>query len=185
MRRHVRRHRRLRGRHQREVGREDAERAVEGHQRAREDDEVAGQPDAELGQGRHQVLEDRGLDGAGRAHVLGHEPGERPFETLGRHRFADFGHPLDAVAQQAHVAAVQRRQDVDDGGLLDRIEPTDRAEVDQPERAVLEREDVARVRVGVEEAEPQHLIERGPQQLLGQRGAVDVRRVRAVRCRPG
>ena len=63
---------------------------------------------------------------------------------------------------------------------MDRVESTDGAEVDQPERAVLEREDVAGVRVGVEEAEPQHLIERGREQLLGERGAVDVRRVQPL-----
>ena len=75
------------------------------------------------------------------------------------------------------VAPHQRGEDVDDGRLLDRVEPADRAEVDEPERAVVEHEDVARVRVGVEEAEPQHLVERRAQQLLGERAAVDVRRV--------
>ena len=56
------------------------------------------------GQRRHQVLQHRRVDRAGRPHVLGHQPGEGPLEALGRHRLRHLGHPLDAVAEQADVA---------------------------------------------------------------------------------
>ena len=78
--------------------------------------------------------------------VLGHQPGERALELLGRRRVGEVGDALDAVAQQAHVAPGERHHDVDDRRLLDRVETADGAEVDQAERAVRQGEDVARVR---------------------------------------
>ena len=83
---------------------------------------------------------------------------------------------------------VEGGEHVDDRGLLDRVEAPDGAEVDQAEGAVGEGEDVARMRVGVEEAGPQHLVERRVQQQLGEGLSVDapVVELRAVgqRCSP-
>ena len=59
--------------------------------------------------------------------------------------------------------------------LLDRVEPTDRAEVDEPERAVGEDEHVSRMRVRVEEADAQYLVEHAAQQLVGEGVLVDLR----------
>ena len=117
--------------------------------------------------------------------MIRHEPRERAFQPIGRDRLGEVGDAFDAVAQQADVAPYERGEDVDDRRLLDRIEPADRAEVDQPERAVREGEDVARVRIGVEEPDPEHLVDRGPQQLLGQRVAVEPGRVQLIDVRQG
>ena len=102
---------------------------------------------------------------------------------VGRRRVGELGDALDAVAQQLDVAAGERDEDVDDRRLLDRVEATDGAEVDEPERAVGEGEDVARVRVGVEEAEPHDLVE-GRRAAAGRRAAVDRRPASSERrCR--
>ncbi len=61
-----------------------------------------------------------------------------------------------------------RREHVDDRGLLDRVEPTHRAEVDEPQRPVAQDEDVARMRVGVEVAVLQDLVEHRAAEPLGE-----------------
>ena len=53
--------------------------------------------------------------------------------------------------------------------LLDGTEATDGAEVDEAEAAVGEHEHVARVRIGVEEAELHDLVDGGGEELAGQR----------------
>ncbi len=58
-------------------------------------------------------------------------------------------------------------------GLLQRVQPADRAEVDQGQLPVAQDQDVARVRVGVEGALQHHLAEYGAEQAAGQ--AVPVR----------
>ena len=70
------------------------------------------------------------------------------------------------------IAASDGDEHVDDRRLLDRVEPAHRAEVDEPERAVTEDEDVPRMRVGVEEAVAEHLVEHRAQQPLGEESAV-------------
>jgi len=67
------------------------------------------------------------------------------------------------------------RRKVDDGALLDRVEATNRAEVNEPERAVGEHEHVPRMWIRVEEADSQHLIEHAAQQLVGEGRLVDLR----------
>ena len=95
----------------------------------------------------HEVLQHRRVDGAGRRGRGRPAAGRaRVRARSGRSAFVHVGDPLDAVAQQAHVAPHQRGEDVDDRRLLDRVEPADGAEVDQSERAVGEGEDVAGVR---------------------------------------
>ena len=71
------------------------------------------------------------------------------------------------------VAPHQRGEDVDDRRLLDRVEPTDGAEVDQSEAAIAEGEDVPGCGIGVEEPDAEHLVEGRAEQLLGQDRAVD------------
>ena len=50
----------------------------------------------------------------------------------------------------------------------------DHAEVEQRDVAVVGEEDIARMRVGVEQAVDQHLLQIGAKQLLGERGAFDL-----------
>ena len=83
--------------------------------------------------------------------------------------------------RQADVAPHERGEDVDHGRLLDRVEPADRPEVDQSEGAVGEGEDVPRMRIGVEEADPEHLFERRAKQLFGELRAVDAGSLERVR----
>ena len=177
-RRRHRRHRLGRGGHEREVGREDSKRAVEGDRAratARRDRPGGGcrtAPAWRRGPARPRVRRRRST----RTWSARSRASARS-SSSGRSAFVHFGDPLDPVAEQADVAAHDRGEDVDDCGLLDRVEPPDRAEVDEPEAAVAEREDVARMRIGVEEPDPQHLLERGAQQLLGERLPVDARGV--------
>ena len=67
--------------------------------------------------------------------------------------------------------------------MLDRVEAPDRAEVDEAEGAVGKGEHVSRMRVGVEEADFEHLFEHGAQQLVGERAAVDRQRVELIGIR--
>ena len=113
--------------------------------------------------------------------VLGHQPRQRPFQLVGRHRLRHVRDTLDTIAQQPDIAPSEGEQDVDDGRLLDRVEATDRAEVDEAERAVVEHEDVAGVRVTVEEAEAHDLIERRAHQLVGESLAIDTIGIEACR----
>ena len=80
---------------------------------------------------------------------------------------------LDGLPQHADVPPDHADEHLEHGLLLDRVEPADRTEVDEAERAVLEDEHVARVGVGVEEAHPQDLFEGRPQERLGDGVAVD------------
>ena len=124
-----------------------------------------------------QVLQHRRVDRAARAQVIRHQARERALEPFRRHGLRHVGDPLDAVTQQAHIAAYECRENVDHRGLLDLIEPADCAEVDEAERAVVERKHVSRMRIGVEEAEHEHLVERRAEQLLRELFPVDLRRV--------
>ena len=54
-------------------------------------------------------------------------------------------------------------------------------EVEQGDAAVLGQEDVAGVGIGMEEAVDQDLLEIGPEELLGQRGAVSSSRTTGLR----
>ena len=105
-------------------------------------------------------------------HVLRHQPGQGAFELLGGRRLGEVGDPLDRVTQQAHVTTGERQHQVDDGSLLDRVETTDGAEVDEPEGAVGQGEDVAGMGVGMEQPDAHDLIERRPQQLIRQRRSI-------------
>ena len=109
------------------------------------------------------------------AHVVGQQPRQGALELLGPVGVLHLGDALDAVAEEADVAPHERGEDVDDRRLLDGVEPADRAEVDEAEAAVTEGEDVAGVRIGVEEPDAQHLVERRAEQLAG--------RARCGRCR--
>ena len=140
-----------------------------GDERPRQQHDVGRQAHAEVGQHDDELLH----------HVGSTVPPGRTCSAISRASArssssadvvsVDVGHPLDAVAQQADVAAGEGDEDVDDRRLLDRVEPADGAEVDQPERAVGEHEHVAGMRIGVEEAEAHHLVEHRPQQLVGER----------------
>ena len=109
------------------------------------------------------------------SHVLGQQTGERPLELIGRRGVGQVDDPLDAVAEHVHVATRDRHHDVGDRRLLDRIETADRAEVDQSERSVGEREDVARMRIGVEQTTVHDLIQRGAEQLIGEALPIELR----------
>ena len=107
-------------------------------------------------------------------HVVSHQPGEGALQLVGRGRVGELGDPLDTVTEQADVAAGEGDHDVDDRGLFDRVEATDRPEVDEPEFAPGENEHVARVRISVEHADPDDLVEGGAQQLVGEPVSIHV-----------
>ena len=158
-----------RRRHQGTAGTEHAQRAVERDERTGEEHDVGRQAHPEVRQHDHELLHDPRIDRAAGADVIGHQAGQRPLQLVRRGRFGDVGDALDAIAEQGDVAPGEGEEHVDDRRLLDRVEAPDGAEVDHAERAVLEDEDVARMRVGMEEAEAHHLVEHRAQQLIGER----------------
>ena len=117
-------------------------------------DEVARKPDAERREHRDEVLQDasgrrrrwcgRGRPSAGRARA----PAARAATCSLTSATRSTPSRSSATSRRA-----MRDEHVDDRGLLDRVEPADRAEVDEPERAVAEDEHVPGMRVGVEEAD--------------------------------
>ena len=153
---------------ERQVGDQGAQCAVDRDERPREQHDVGGQAHAEAGERGDQLLEDGRIDRRAGPHVVGQQPSEGALQLVGRRRVGELGDPLDTVAEQADVAPGEGDHDVDDGGLLDRVEPSDRAEVDQAEPAVGEDEHVARVRIGVEHADADDLVEGGAQQNVGE-----------------
>ncbi len=100
------------------------------------------------------------------------QPGEGPLQPLWGDVLADVGDSLDALPEQRDIVASDRDEHVDDRGLLDRVEPAHSAEVDEPERAVAQDEHVPWMRVGVEEAVPEHLVEHRAKQPLGEKPAI-------------
>ena len=72
------------------------------------------------------------------------------------------------LAQGLGIVVGDTDHDVADRGLLDRIDDTGRTEVDQPEPAVGEHHDVARVRVGVVAAVDEHLLQHRAQERVGE-----------------
>ena len=115
-----------------------------------------------------------GSTDAARAHVVSHQPGEGALQLVGRGRVGELGDPLDTVTEQADVAAGEGDHDVDDRRLFDRVESTDRSEVDEAEFAPGQNEHVARVRISVEHADPDDLVEGGAQQLVGEPMSIHV-----------
>ena len=82
--------------------------------------------------------------------MLGHELCECSFQRVVAGVGAHLGEVEQGIVQLAGVAACHGQQHPAQVGLLDRVEPPDRAEVDQREPLVAEHEYVAWVRVGVE-----------------------------------
>ena len=81
-----------------------------------------------------------------------------------------------AMLRRVLAAAVGHREDELQQLLLHlRLDARHHAEVEQRQPAVLGDQDVAGVRVGVEEAVHQDLVEVGAAEVLGERPAVEVR----------
>lgn len=67
------------------------------------------------------------------------------------------------------IAPVDGDEHLLDGEPRRRVDPPHRTEVEQPDPSVVEQQHVARMRVGVEDAVPEDLVQHGAQRGAGQR----------------
>ena len=109
-----------------------------------------------------------------RDRYLGDETGQGPFDGVfvgvpARNRNLEHGLP-----HRGGAAGADRDEQIAQAGLLQRIQAPGAAKVDQPECAAVEQQDVARVRVGMEEPVDEHLVHDHAQQFVCQLLALDV-----------
>ena len=159
------------------VGGDRRERALEHDQRPEEGAPLGGERDPEVEEQPEHGVEHRRVGAGTGRQVLGHEPGEGALEvgdvdTSAQAR--DLEHRLrDGVG----VAAAHTGHELAERGLLHGIEPARSAEVDQREPTVAQQHDVAGMRVGVEHTVLQHLLEKRPEEHVGDLRALDGPRI--------
>ena len=101
---------------------------------------------------------------------------DRPLQRLLVQVVGPGGHLEQGVGERGRVAPVQGEQQPLQRGAQPGVQAADRAEVDQPQPPVVEQQDVARVRVGVEDAVDDDLPQHAVEQVTGEPLAIGVGR---------
>ena len=165
------------------VGCDRRQRALEHDQRAEEGAPLRGQGDPEVEEQAEHRVEHGGVGaGAGRE-VLGHEARQRALEVGDVDTTTEARDLEHRLGDRVGVAPAHPRHQLAERGLLHGVEAAGRAEVDEREAPVAQEHHVAGVRVGVEHALLQHLLEERAKEQVGDLRALRRRARRPTRRR--
>ena len=166
-----------------EAGREQGQAALQRGQRPEGGRELRRDGQFVPGHQAEQVGEHGGVGRAPGGQVPDEQRPDRPFQRLLVQVVGTGGHLEQGVGHRHRVTPVDGEHQPLQGGAQPGVQAADRAEVDQPQPPVGEQQDVARMRVGVEDAVDDDLPQQAVEQVTGQPLAIAVgQRVRRRPC---
>ena len=125
------------------AGRQHRERSLKGDQGAEEGRELRRQGDPEGEKQLQQVVEHGRAGRSAGAQMLGHEPCQRTFQLLVVETATQGRDLKDGLAEQAGIALLDGDQHLPHRRLLQGVQPAGGLEVDEPEPAALQHQDVS------------------------------------------
>ncbi len=162
------------------LGRRERRVEVRGHlveieKRLADQCELGRRPHAALtGDAGHLQHHVSGLEIAPHLDAPLHQLADRAAKPISVELIARTPDARECISRGIAVAVADSQQELHDLVAHCRGKPADHAQVDQGEPVVGHEQHIAGMRIGVEEPFRQHLLQVGPEEILDQRGAVEV-----------